>query len=770
MGIVKRLALGSYGFRARVVRTAVCLLPVVFVVIVAAAVAFTTPGFGEKTPVASQDQEIARQSFQGNGIEEDPFQINSLSDLSKLRDLVNTGHSFRNIYFAQTGDIDFSTVNNWVPIGYIVNNVETRAFSGIYDGRGYTLSNLVVQTDYRQDQNGFFGLLDGVAKNIHIYSGEISGIYVGSIASHGTKNAIVVNCLNRATVTDRQSDTRAGGIVDDFSEGMILSCVNVGRVTGPYVGGICSYAGNISNCFSMSAPTSADFVGTIERSHVISTQSKQEIVEALNNEMYDDPRVNHLVTWQLEGNDIILSQSPRISFDFSPIKMERVTVVLILPLIVLLYALFAFFVGGRFRRFEFSQIFLFVMVIAMTSYWVVFITTNGAVASNYFIQDHHDTFMDFFNPIRKDLESTYGEPYYSSYPPLANLLFQLFRMFIPPELWTSVSDRGAVILRSEMPANLALIVFLVVSIILLFVWLTKFAQSTEYRGSKTLLAIIILLSGPFMFLFERGNNLGIVLILVAVFFSYYDKDNKRNKELALIALAFAVGLKLYPAVFAFLLLSQKDYRAFFRCVVYSLVVTFAPSMFYGGIDGAIAFVGNLFGTNGTPPYIGLGYSFSFSKLAEIIYTFRFVHAPPVFSPLLYLIPVGFCLFNYITADKTWKRLLALCMFIIWIPNSMHIYMLCIFVFPMIMFLSDKDKRSTFDWFYLLFFILVSCLYAFPSIGWINSYVEGRPLSYGMLIIHVALCGFAFTAAIEGMLAVYNRIRYIRIIGVEKVLL
>lgn len=180
--------------------------------------------------------------FEGKGTRSFPYKINSVEDLEQFRDLVNNGEGFSHIYFEQTTDLDLSNVENWVSIGVYGGN---RYFHGIYNGAGHTISNLV---SINEGNTGLFGMLCGEVWNLGIESGYINGLHVGSITSHGSDSAAIINCYNKAMV---HGVYRAGGIADNLGEGRIEHCWNLGEVSADsgmnY--GISSYSAAINNCY-----------------------------------------------------------------------------------------------------------------------------------------------------------------------------------------------------------------------------------------------------------------------------------------------------------------------------------------------------------------------------------------------------------------------------------------------------------------------------------------------------------------------------------------
>ena len=101
----------------------------------------------------------------GSGTEDDPYLIATAAQLARLAYLIyssNTNNStYRALYYLQTADINLNRYY-WYPIG--VSASVSRYFSGVYDGDGYTISNMFV--NYSYDNCGMFGAI-GFNTNYH---------------------------------------------------------------------------------------------------------------------------------------------------------------------------------------------------------------------------------------------------------------------------------------------------------------------------------------------------------------------------------------------------------------------------------------------------------------------------------------------------------------------------------------------------------------------------------------------------------------------------
>jgi len=124
--------------------------------------------------------------FAGEGTEEIPYQISTLSHLMGLSESVAAGNSYEGEYFELTQDLDLGgfTVNNgsWNPIGWYQNEEElehqvAHSFQGTFDGGGNTIRGLRIMDLTRDLRNvGLFGSIDGgTVKHLTIEADDICG-------------------------------------------------------------------------------------------------------------------------------------------------------------------------------------------------------------------------------------------------------------------------------------------------------------------------------------------------------------------------------------------------------------------------------------------------------------------------------------------------------------------------------------------------------------------------------------------------------------------
>ena len=186
----------------------------------------------------------AQWTFQGSGIENDPYLIPSEDVWNYLADQVNGGTNYSGKYFQQTGDF---TVSSKI-IGHPTDDTHYVTFNGIYDGNGCTITASISKSDeryvapfhcianatiknviltgsvtvsgsasieHRRHPAGLVGVTDGtcILQNCRV-SANVSGCdYMGGLIGHTqAANITITGCVYSGTLT--ASDTNnTGGLI-----------------------------------------------------------------------------------------------------------------------------------------------------------------------------------------------------------------------------------------------------------------------------------------------------------------------------------------------------------------------------------------------------------------------------------------------------------------------------------------------------------------------------------------------------------------------------
>ena len=235
---------------------------------------------GFARPMLRYNLEIA----EGSGTEDDPYIIPDLETLEFYRDMINAGSDskYNSANYILTADIELngSETNKWTPIG----SDKDHAFTGTFDGDGYTISGLYINGDASTyGVAGLFGSVGegGTVENLNVEGsvtvsdgddefsvvGGVVGSSSGTVSSCnssvkvsggaaggvvGINRGTVSNCTNTGNVTGTTSYFYAGGVVGS-NEGTVENCYNTGKVSGSgfSAGGVVGdNSGTVSNCYN----------------------------------------------------------------------------------------------------------------------------------------------------------------------------------------------------------------------------------------------------------------------------------------------------------------------------------------------------------------------------------------------------------------------------------------------------------------------------------------------------------------------------------------
>lgn len=151
--------------------------------------------------------------------------IRNADDLKQFADDVNGGQ--RGINAIQTADIDLKGIRNWVPINW--GSYSTKPFTGIYNGNGYTISNLTINSMTKGSYFGLFGKIGGDAllTGIHLRDVVITGdadLGIGALVGRVDAGATVTLCSAKGEINvNERGLINVGGLVG-LNQGAITRC------------------------------------------------------------------------------------------------------------------------------------------------------------------------------------------------------------------------------------------------------------------------------------------------------------------------------------------------------------------------------------------------------------------------------------------------------------------------------------------------------------------------------------------------------------------
>ena len=203
---------------------------------------------------------------QGQPLPERATSLPNFTSICTLQDLDNIRNNLAGNY-KQTCNIDLSGYN-WIPIGNLIFNYNTQTyygdpFTGVFDGNGYTISNLHYDNPL-EDGVGLFAYSSGLIKNVKIVNPNINAYHlVGAISGQDFGGTILNSKVIGGLI---KGNYRVGGLIGSTTATTISYSSSSARVlsTGFQGGGligVSGYFGNITNSHASGNVSNNDSVG-----------------------------------------------------------------------------------------------------------------------------------------------------------------------------------------------------------------------------------------------------------------------------------------------------------------------------------------------------------------------------------------------------------------------------------------------------------------------------------------------------------------------------
>lgn len=151
--------------------------------------------FSEKITSTIWDGQVAYYFKNGTGSEDDPYIIKNGSEFALLMQIMTEEDNslYRSKYYALDNNIDF----NKIPFKLYPKKL---SFNGILDGRGYTLSNMIVDKYYTQDDINYYSLFP-MLENAVIANINFNNINI-NVQTNNSKVALITNYSNKSAIRD----------------------------------------------------------------------------------------------------------------------------------------------------------------------------------------------------------------------------------------------------------------------------------------------------------------------------------------------------------------------------------------------------------------------------------------------------------------------------------------------------------------------------------------------------------------------------------------
>lgn len=227
--------------------------------------------------------------------------------------------------------------------------------------------------------------------------------------------------------------------------------------------------------------------------------------------------------------------------------------------------------------------------------------SHGELWNCYFFHNINDTGNDFIHSIQYVWLRTPYEQFSVLYPPFANLLFYGLFRFVPQSVYDGFGydfweDVNLVSTEYDprlwQPTLMLYLAFCIVSVLILYILAERMLRGTRHPRAAALCAVSCY---GVVYAIERGNVILTAVTLTLVFLQFYNHPKVWVREIAILCLAMAIGIKIYPALFLILLIRDRNYGGLIRGVVYTVAMNVGAVLcFKDGFHGARMWIAHLF--------------------------------------------------------------------------------------------------------------------------------------------------------------------------------
>lgn len=392
------------------------------------------------------------------------------------------------------------------------------------------------------------------------------------------------------------------------------------------------------------------------------------------------------------------------------------------------------------------------VIVSVVLFWTALILDRGGCLSSYvFLYDSHFWGSDYYGPLYM---LKYGiDPWEGgiNYPAGAYVFYRIAYHMIP--LGSSAEFSDALMGRTYSYATLGLILTYFLSFIPLWFMLRKMGSGSNMQ--KSLFALSIILCGPMFAAIVFGNIFLICLAPLFLFLTFYQSEKRWLRWISYAALGISASIKVYPAVFAIMILTKKYKKEFIPACALVAVMFLLPFFWFEGLSSLKAFLGNFVSDSAWKADWGMGYVVSFQNLVKLASTASGSYWNGEIPFWMKLIPFAVFFLIFLSSKEDWKKVFACALLCVWFPTMSWTYMLVLFVPPICMLARSIDEAPASSTNLRFKAVCVALLtatiipYATPLIDSVNTYfyelkssvdnmVTVYPLSWGIVIIHTAI--------------------------------
>ena len=373
------------------------------------------------------------------------------------------------------------------------------------------------------------------------------------------------------------------------------------------------------------------------------------------------------------------------------------------------------------RKLNRCQLWCIIMAIGLVVLFVTMLFTNGRTFLDLTYSNKKDTFFDFTFSM---LAAHSRKEYSGMYPPFAQMFFHLLICLIP-----GYSSKMTVRKLISYPLGALYVLFFFICCTLFIAWIID-DQLNEKNWLKRCAILLLVFSAPYIYEYQRGNVLIIVVPLMCIFMFYYDSERLSVRVLASLALAVAAGFKMYPAILGMILLTERRWKQAIMSIIMGLAVLILPAVYFQGFSTLRQIAIALFSTTQEMTERGVGHQVSLINLARMI---NQAFGCSLNERAFMFIMVVLMIVTYFLAKEKWQKAAVLCAAMVTWPSISFQYTMILMTLPLVMFFKDRKIANRWDMLYV--FLFAFCFMVIPFGGQnAFSFTEGQYYSLNITTV------------------------------------
>ena len=387
------------------------------------------------------------------------------------------------------------------------------------------------------------------------------------------------------------------------------------------------------------------------------------------------------------------------------------------------------------------------LIITVTFFIIayVYIWMSHGEAMKYLVWNGESVgiFPDLFESIKDSYD---GKPYdgNSIYPAFAYFICWIISRFTPGDTkeWSTFSLSG----------NGNIVGFLFFFLCTFFIYYIVREKFDKYGKKLEILFLLWILSPGYIYCIERGNMVILSTLFLLLFLTQYNSQKKYMQEIAIVMLACAACMKIYPAIFGLILLIEKKYWSSLRAIFYGIFFFVVPFGFFGGYAKIAKMVKNIINLSSETGIdergFGYGFKINIDNIVAIVCNWLGVgnvETKILSQKMMFLIVILVLIFLFL-AKAQWHKIFLITVILTLVPGFSWIYNAVYFFLPLVFFLIDETEinRKILYIYEIGFWAIITPFpygFLFNSLHGVNKVSISTVMNFvGAIII---LCGIIF---------------------------